>query len=69
MLGHGYVIGIGTSSPAATYSGYLPFQDPYYSPPPQRIVRKIPGNGPVTDLSLIECVFSLRVPTAHASKY
>jgi hypothetical protein len=29
-------------------------QDPYYNPVPARIIRKIPGNGPVTDLSLIE---------------
>jgi hypothetical protein len=26
----------------------------YYNPPPQRIIRKVPGNGPVEDLSLIE---------------
>jgi hypothetical protein len=26
----------------------------YYNPPPERIVRKIPGNGPVEDLTLIE---------------
>ncbi|KAJ8457023.1 hypothetical protein ONZ45_g18481 [Pleurotus djamor] len=49
---HGYVqqVTLGTT----TYSGYMPYSDPYYSPPPQRIVRKIPGNGPVEDLSLIE---------------
>jgi hypothetical protein len=28
------------------YSGYLPFTDPYDVPPPARIVRKIPGDGP-----------------------
>ncbi|KAG8822693.1 Esterase/lipase/thioesterase [Serendipita sp. 401] len=36
------------------YTGYLPYSDPYYSTPPARIIRKIPGNGPVTDLSLID---------------
>ncbi|KAF9447377.1 lytic polysaccharide monooxygenase [Macrolepiota fuliginosa MF-IS2] len=49
---HGYVqevVNAGT-----TYPGYNPNTDPYYNPPPQRIVRKIPGNGPVTDLSLID---------------
>lgn len=68
VAGHGYVeqetVG------GVQYTGYLPYQDPYYNPPPQRIVRrvhslgvefdshlsysKIPGNGPVTDLSLID---------------
>jgi len=52
VLGHGYVqqATLGTN----VYSGYLPFTDPYYSPPPERIFRKIPGNGPITDLSLID---------------
>ena len=36
----------------ATYGGYNPNTDPYYSTPPQRIFRKIPGNGPVQDLTL-----------------
>lgn len=37
---------------AKTYMGYNPNTDPYYNPPPQRIFRKIPGNGPVQDLTL-----------------
>ena len=37
-----------------TYPGYNPNTDPYTTPTPQRIFRKIPGNGPVTDLSLID---------------
>ncbi|KAI0075624.1 glycoside hydrolase [Panus rudis PR-1116 ss-1] len=49
---HGYVQDIVVGS--THYTGYLPYSDPYYNPPPQRIVRKIPGNGPVTDLSLID---------------
>ncbi|PVF94305.1 glycoside hydrolase [Serendipita vermifera] len=52
VAAHGYVqqetVG------GTVYTGYLPYQDPYYNPPPQRIIRKIPGNGPVTDLSLID---------------
>ncbi|GLB44435.1 putative glycosyl hydrolase family 61 [Lyophyllum shimeji] len=50
--GHGYVQEI--KAGGTTYTGYLPYQDPYMNPAPQRIVRKIPGNGPVTDLSLID---------------
>ncbi|KAF4613533.1 hypothetical protein D9613_008195 [Agrocybe pediades] len=52
VRGHGYVQDIVSGS--THYTGYLPYQDPYYNPPPQRIVRKIPGNGPVTDLTLID---------------
>jgi hypothetical protein len=36
------------------YSGYLPYSDPYYSTPPSRIFRKINGNGPVEDVTLID---------------
>lgn len=49
---HGYVQEITLGS--TKYTGYLPYTDPYYNPVPQRIVRQIPGNGPVTDLSLID---------------
>ncbi|KAJ3566748.1 hypothetical protein NP233_g6806 [Leucocoprinus birnbaumii] len=49
---HGYVQQI--TNAGNTYTGYLPYTDPYMSPTPERIVRKIPGNGPVTDLSLID---------------
>ncbi|KAF4593596.1 Esterase/lipase/thioesterase [Pleurotus pulmonarius] len=49
---HGYVqeLKLGSTS----YTGYLPYSDPYYNPPIPRIVRKVPGNGPVEDLSLID---------------
>ncbi|KXN84814.1 Polysaccharide monooxygenase Cel61a [Leucoagaricus sp. SymC.cos] len=50
--GHGYVQEVTLGS--AKYTGYLPYQDPYMNPVPQRIIRKIPGNGPVEDLSLID---------------
>ncbi|KAF9048957.1 glycoside hydrolase family 61 protein F [Panaeolus papilionaceus] len=52
VAGHGYVQEVTLGS--AKYTGYLPYQDPYYNPPPQRIIRKVPGNGPVEDLSLID---------------
>jgi len=54
VLGHGYVQTIVTKSPSATWPGWNPNVDPYLSPTPQRVMRKIPGNGPVTDLSLID---------------
>ncbi|KAF8648202.1 hypothetical protein AX16_006341 [Volvariella volvacea WC 439] len=50
VLGHGYVQEITLGS--TKYTGYLPYQDPYTGA--QRIVRKIPGNGPVENLSLID---------------
>ncbi|KAF8884525.1 glycoside hydrolase family 61 protein F [Infundibulicybe gibba] len=52
VRGHGYVQEI--TSGSTTYTGYLPDTDPYENPVPQRIVRKIPGRGPVFDLSLID---------------
>ncbi|KAF8684071.1 Glycoside hydrolase [Rhizoctonia solani] len=52
VLGHGYVQEVVTSS--GTYTGYLPYSDPYTSPAPERVIRKIPGNGPVEDLTSID---------------
>ncbi|CAE6458224.1 unnamed protein product [Rhizoctonia solani] len=52
VLGHGYVQEITASS--GSYTGYLPYNDPYTTPAPQRIVRKIPGNGPVQDVTSID---------------
>lgn len=49
---HGYVekaVIAGTE-----YSGYLPNLDPYVSPKRNLIFRRINGNGPVEDLSLID---------------
>lgn len=40
---HGYVQEV--TANGVKYSGYLPYSDPYYNPVPQRIIRKIPGNG------------------------
>ncbi|KAG2006269.1 hypothetical protein CC2G_002600 [Coprinopsis cinerea AmutBmut pab1-1] len=49
---HGYVqeVTLGETK----YTGYLPYADPYIVPAPQRIIRKVPWNGPVTNLSLID---------------
>ncbi|CAE6341075.1 unnamed protein product [Rhizoctonia solani] len=52
VLGHGYVQEITASS--GSYTGYLPYNDPSTIPTPQRIVRKIPGNGPVQDVTSID---------------
>ncbi|KAI3603928.1 glycoside hydrolase family 61 protein [Moniliophthora roreri] len=52
VLGHGYVQEV--TSGSTKYPGWNPNVDPYLNPTPQRIVRKIPGNGPVEDLSLID---------------
>nr|VWO98307.1 Avirulence on Ve1 (Avirulent on Ve1) [Ganoderma boninense] len=41
--GHGYVQDVVVGS--THYTGYLPYSDPYYNPPPERIIRAIPGNG------------------------
>ncbi|CAE6535125.1 unnamed protein product [Rhizoctonia solani] len=52
VLGHGYVQEVVTSS--GTYTGYHFETDPYTSPTPRRIIRKIPGNGPVQDVASID---------------
>ncbi|KAI0718971.1 glycoside hydrolase family 61 protein [Cerioporus squamosus] len=49
---HGYVQDVVIGS--THYTGYLPYSDPYYPTPPERIIRPIPGNGPVTNLTLID---------------
>ncbi|KAI0779646.1 glycoside hydrolase family 61 protein [Fomes fomentarius] len=49
---HGYVQDVVVGN--THYTGYLPYSDPYYNPVPERIIRPIPGNGPVQDLTLID---------------
>ncbi|RPA99212.1 glycoside hydrolase [Choiromyces venosus 120613-1] len=39
VFGHGYVSD--ATIGGVTYTGYLPYSDPYYSVPPERIFRKI----------------------------
>ncbi|KAF8601099.1 glycoside hydrolase [Ceratobasidium sp. AG-I] len=53
-LAHGYVQEIYISSPPATFTGFLPWSDPYYVPPNQRVVRKIPSNFPINNVSSID---------------
>ncbi|CCO35344.1 hypothetical protein BN14_09461 [Rhizoctonia solani AG-1 IB] len=52
VLGHGFVQEIVASS--GTYTGYLPYNDPYTNPAPQRSIRKIPGNGPIEDVTSMD---------------
>ncbi|KAG8973378.1 Esterase/lipase/thioesterase [Tulasnella sp. 425] len=52
VAAHGYVSSAVIGG--TTYTGYLPYTDPYTTPTPQRIIRAVPGNGPVTDMSLID---------------
>lgn len=40
---HGYVQDVVVGS--THYTGYLPYQDVYMNPQPERIIRAIPGNG------------------------
>ncbi|KAI5858859.1 glycoside hydrolase family 61 protein F [Tricharina praecox] len=49
---HGYVND--ATIGGVTYTGYQPYSDPYYSVPPERIFRKIAGNGPVEDLTSVD---------------
>ncbi|KAM0645609.1 Esterase/lipase/thioesterase [Verticillium nonalfalfae] len=36
------------------YQFYQPYQDPYMNPAPDRISRRVEGNGPIEDVSLID---------------
>ncbi|KAH8912345.1 endoglucanase IV precursor [Coniochaeta sp. PMI_546] len=47
---HGYVDN--ATIGGVYYQFYQPYTDPYYSTPPQRVSRSIPGNGPVQDVTL-----------------
>jgi len=40
--------------PNQTLTANQPYQDPYYSTPPDRIIRPVQGNGPIQDVSLID---------------
>ena len=54
---HGYVSEVAVGS--TRYTGYLPYEDPYKNPVPDRIIRPIPGNGMS---HLIECMSYARLP-------
>ncbi|KAI0063685.1 hypothetical protein BV25DRAFT_405449 [Artomyces pyxidatus] len=47
--GHGFVHFVANSG--QNYTGWNPFVDPYAQPVPSRVVRKIPSDGPVADVS------------------
>lgn len=54
VAAHGYVTSV--TADGQTESGWLPFDDPYKSPIPSRVVRKIPDDGPVTVISSTDLV-------------
>ncbi|RAL60356.1 hypothetical protein DID88_000132 [Monilinia fructigena] len=62
VAAHGYVdnvtIGGVLYTPTMPYPftnpSRKPYTDPYYSTPPPRIIRPVQGNGPITDLTLID---------------
>ncbi|KAI0051245.1 lytic polysaccharide monooxygenase [Auriscalpium vulgare] len=49
VKGHGFVHFV--SSNGQNYTGWNPFVDPYADPIPSRVIRKIPSDGPVSDVS------------------
>ncbi|KAH7326798.1 glycoside hydrolase, partial [Rhizoctonia solani] len=54
VLAHGNLQEIVVENPPATFIPWLPFQDPYKNPLPERVGRKIPDNGPVEDVTSID---------------
>ncbi|KAH6910809.1 glycoside hydrolase [Coprinopsis sp. MPI-PUGE-AT-0042] len=64
VIAHGYVASIVANG--VTYPGWAPFSDPYITPVPVRVARKVADNGPVTDVSSadITCNKGGNVPTA-----
>ncbi|KAF5869998.1 putative glycoside hydrolase family 61 protein [Botrytis fragariae] len=57
VAAHGYVDNVTING--ILYTGYQsplpkPDSDPYYATPPPRIIRPVQGNGPITDLTLID---------------
>jgi len=49
VAAHGYVQSV--TADGQTESGWLPFTDPFMQPVPTRAIRRIPNDGPVTDIS------------------
>ncbi|GAB1521298.1 hypothetical protein RhiTH_004390 [Rhizoctonia solani] len=60
---HGYLASF--ISGGVTYPGWAPFSDPYITPAPVRVERRISDNGPVTDVSHVNitCNKGGNVPT------
>ncbi|KIY72598.1 lytic polysaccharide monooxygenase, partial [Cylindrobasidium torrendii FP15055 ss-10] len=49
VAAHGNVVDLGVAGDH--YAGFDPYSDPYRSPVPDRVMRKIVGNGPVEDVT------------------
>ncbi|KAG2008469.1 hypothetical protein CC2G_013900 [Coprinopsis cinerea AmutBmut pab1-1] len=52
VVAHGFIREVTLGS--TVYPGYHPFVDSWWDPPPERIVRKVPGISPIEDLTLID---------------
>ncbi|TFK34898.1 glycoside hydrolase, partial [Crucibulum laeve] len=63
VAAHGYLASF--ISGGVTYPGWSPFVDPYQTPIPVRVERKITDNGPVTDIASkdITCNKGGNIPT------
>ncbi|CAE6420012.1 unnamed protein product [Rhizoctonia solani] len=66
VLAHGNVRELIVSEPQGTFIPWLPYEDPYKNPAPERVSRKIPGNGPIEDVTSmdIQCNTGGTVPAA-----
>ncbi|KAJ8495470.1 hypothetical protein ONZ45_g12856 [Pleurotus djamor] len=64
VAAHGYVASVTLNG--VTYPGWAPFSDPYISPLPVRVERRIDDNGPVTDVNHVNitCNKGGNVPTS-----
>ncbi|CAE6397810.1 unnamed protein product [Rhizoctonia solani] len=54
VLAHGNVRELIVSEPQGTFIPWLPYEDSWKKPTPQRVSRKIPGNGPVEDVTSMD---------------
>ncbi|KDN38351.1 hypothetical protein RSAG8_09555, partial [Rhizoctonia solani AG-8 WAC10335] len=54
VLAHGNVRELIVSEPKGTFIPWLPYSDPYTNPTPERVSRKIAGNGPIEDVTSMD---------------
>ncbi|CAE7210419.1 unnamed protein product [Rhizoctonia solani] len=54
VLAHGNVRELIVSNPQDTFVPWLPYEDPYKNPAPERVSRKITGNGPIEDVTSMD---------------
>ncbi|CAE6355446.1 unnamed protein product [Rhizoctonia solani] len=54
VLAHGNVRELIVSEPQGTFIPWLPYEDQYKNPTPERVSRKIPGNGPIEDVTSMD---------------